>query len=213
MIRAAAASVAGALLLALGGCANEPAEERAEPASEETAEAPPAEPSGEKPPDPEAAALARANAAADHLGSNLRARLVAALQEGGPAKAVEVCSAEAPEIARAAADETGARVGRSSLRLRNPANEPPEWVAAWLESTGEAPAAEATGFARIEDGHARVLRPIPVEGPCLACHGKNVAPEVAAILRERYPSDRATGYELGELRGALWAEAEVGEAR
>ncbi|MBC7171581.1 MAG: DUF3365 domain-containing protein [Polyangiaceae bacterium] len=154
-------------------------------------------------------ALARANAAADTLASTLRARLVAALQEGGPASAVDVCSTIAPEIARAAAEESNASVGRSSLRLRNPANAAPAWVASWLDATGEGPAAQARGFERVEEGHARVLRPIAVEGPCLLCHGESVAPEVSAIIRERYPSDRATGYELGDLRGALWAEAVV----
>jgi hypothetical protein len=154
----------------------------------------------------ELAAIARANDAADRLGRELRGRLLAAM-ENGPPSAVEVCSSEAPAIASAIVESTGARVGRSSLRLRNSANAAPPWVATWLTETGERPASEVQGFTRVESGVARVLRPIAVEGPCLHCHGETIAPEVAEKLRDRYPDDRATGYRLGDLRGALWAEA------
>jgi hypothetical protein len=152
--------------------------------------------------------LARANAVADDLAQTLRARLLSAMREGGPASAVRVCADEAQAIARAVEQRHGARVGRSSLRLRNPEDAPPPWVATWLAEQGERSAEGVTGFARAEGGGARVLRPIAIEGPCLACHGPpgSIAPEVAAILRQRYPSDAATGYALGDLRGALWAE-------
>jgi len=156
------------------------------------------------------AALAAANAAADRLGSTLRARLLLAMTEGGPAAAVRVCADEAQALTAAAATESGARVGRSSLRLRNAADGPPDWVAAWLTEAGERPAAGAAGVSQASDGHARVLRPIAIEAPCLSCHGEpaSISPEVAAVLHERYPDDRATGYALGDLRGALWAEVE-----
>lgn len=188
------------LVVLLGGCGEErggsPEDERAE---------------GPSRTDEEALALTRANAAADQLATALRARLRAAMAEGGPPGAVEVCSQEAPSIAATAARETGARVGRSSLRLRNPSNAAPSWVASWLREQGERSAAGVEGFARIEDGHARVVRPIVVEAPCLSCHGsrETIAPEVVSSLDARYPDDRATGYAAGDLRGALWAEAEV----
>lgn len=195
-------------LLALG-CGAESTAPPSEPPPEPSTEpsAPPASAAEAR----EAEALQRANAAADALGSTLRARLLAAMSEGGPPAAVQVCADAAQGMAADVAREHGARVGRSSLRLRNPSNEAPEWVAEWLRAQGERPAAGVEGFARVEDGHARVLRPIAVEGPCVTCHGPSeaIAPEVAAILRERYPEDRATGYSAGDLRGALWAEADV----
>lgn len=186
------------LLVALGlvfatGCGGEPAPT---PAAEQSAEAD---------------ALHRANTAADALGRTLRSRLLAAMSEGGPPAAMNVCADAAQGMAADVAREHDARVGRSSLRLRNPANEAPPWVAEWLAAEGERSSAGAEGFARVDGDHARVLRPIPVEGPCLSCHGPSdaIAPEVAAILRERYPDDRAIGYAAGDLRGALWAEVEV----
>jgi hypothetical protein len=42
-------------------------------------------------------------------------------------------------------------------------------------------------------------------GPCLACHGspKQFDVAVADLLREKYPDDRAVGYKVGDLRGAV----------
>ena len=181
------------LVLALGCGQAETSASVAPPAPAASPAAPAPAPAPEEVPTPEEAALAVANAAADDLGRTLRTRLLAAMAEGGPARAAEVCANEAPSLTAEVAARHGARVGRGSLRMRGSAA-PPDWAQAWLEEQGERPAAGATGFARVEGGHARVLRPITVEGPCLACHGASPAPEVATLLAERYPGDRATGY-------------------
>lgn len=186
------------ILLAACGQAS-PAEPPAEAAEAPVTEA---APTGDE------AALALANAAADELGRTLRARLLGAMAEGGPTHAAEVCATEAQSLTAEIAARHGVAVGRGSLRMRG-STPPRAWVQAWLEAQGERPAAGVAGFARVEDGHARVLRPITVEGPCLTCHGASPAPEVAALLTARYPGDRATGYAEGDLRGALYAEAPV----
>ncbi len=158
-------------------------------------------------------AVAQARAAAQHLGQTLRGRLMAAMAEG-PEAAVRVCADEAQALTAQAAAERGARVGRTSSRLRNPANQGPEWPRAWLAHQGERPAAQvtpSTGIAEGDPAAARFVAPIAIEGPCLLCHGpaEGIPQDVQAILRERYPGDRATGYRVGDLRGALWAEVEI----
>lgn len=50
---------------------------------------------------------------------------------------------------------------------------------------------------------ARYMKAIPVEPPCLACHG-NPEGEVGDALRNGYPHDRATGYSPGDIRGAFY---------
>jgi hypothetical protein len=154
--------------------------------------------------------IERARAAAMKLGKTLKTRLVGAMQDGPPA-AVRVCSEEARSLTTSIATETGVRVGRSSLRLRNPDNAGPPWVTAWLREQGERPAQGTAGVATVEAGTARFLAPIAVEGFCLTCHGPPdaIPPEVRDVLRERYPTDRAVGYAAGDLRGALWAEAPI----
>ncbi|MFO0757043.1 MAG: DUF3365 domain-containing protein [Byssovorax sp.] len=169
--------------------------------------------SGEAPP---GGALARAEAAAKKLGGSLRTRLTDAINQGGAPGAVRVCAEQAPEIAAAIQRETGVSVGRASLRQRNPANAPPAWVATWLTAQGERKAEGAAGMSAIVDTEkgrmARVIKPIAIEAACLGCHGDRAAlsPEVKAVLEARYPSDRATGYAIGDLRGALWAEVPAG---
>ena len=57
-----------------------------------------------------------------------------------------------------------------------------------------------------EGDAARVnyLRAIPMqEQPCSVGHGTDIDPAFAARIAELYPDDLATGFEPGELRGAL----------
>lgn len=160
-------------------------------------------------------ALAETEAAARKLGKTLKERLLSAVKEDGPAGAAEMCSAEAQGLTRKVAERTDVRVGRSSLRLRNPDNEGPAWVMRWLKEQGERKAKGVEGFARVADTpqgrEARVLKPLAIEGPCVNCHGpRDQLPEgVRSVLAQEYPEDEATGYELGDLRGALWASQPV----
>ena len=54
------------------------------------------------------------------------------------------------------------------------------------------------------DGRAApILLAAPV---CLQCHGspeKDIAPATMAAIKKLYPEDKATGFQLGDLRG-LW---------
>ena len=49
------------------------------------------------------------------------------------------------------------------------------------------------------------LKPILVQAPCLSCHGpfEQIGPDVKQILQTKYPDDKATGYQLDDLRGAV----------
>jgi hypothetical protein len=43
---------------------------------------------------------------------------------------------------------------------------------------------------------------------CVTCHGKAVAPSIAAKIDARYPADVARDFEPGDFRGVFWAELE-----
>jgi hypothetical protein len=49
------------------------------------------------------------------------------------------------------------------------------------------------------------MRAIRLQEFCLACHGPadSIAPAVKQVITARYPNDQATGYAIGELRGAI----------
>jgi len=152
-----------------------------------------------------------AAAAARELGSRLKSRLVATLQSEGPVAAIDVCQVEAPEIAADVSAGAGLQVGRRSLKLRNPANRPDTRERAVLEGWQAAVAAgtAATALPVHTEAGADFLwmKPIVVEGPCLTCHGEVLAEPVAAAIAARYPDDQATGYALGDLRGAFVVRA------
>lgn len=155
---------------------------------------------------PDRAEQGRAIAA--QFGAELRAELQAAMTEGGPLAAIRVCNEDAPRIARAAAEQSGAEVGRTSNRVRNPANGPDEHEKGVLVEFAEEIAAGANEQVPerldvLADGRVRFMSAIVTQPPCLACHGEQLAPPVAAAIDALYPEDQATGYRVGELRGAF----------
>ncbi|MCQ4346839.1 DUF3365 domain-containing protein [Pseudomonas stutzeri] len=130
----------------------------------------------------------------------------AAMQDGGPAKAVEACQLLAPQIA-AQHSQAPWQLGRTALKVRNPDNAPDAWERQVLERfAARAAAGEPVmelRHAEVVDGEFRLMKAIPTGEPCLACHGSNIKPELAAVIDQRYPQDQARGFALGELRGAF----------
>ena len=47
------------------------------------------------------------------------------------------------------------------------------------------------------------MKAIPMQEPCALCHGKTLAPQIGDKIKSLYPLDQATGFELGEIRGAF----------
>lgn len=149
------------------------------------------------------ALFVKAEEARDKLMERLLAELSAALAEGGHPAAIDVCSNRAPAIAAEVSRELGVEVGRSSLRLRNPANIAPDWAMEHI-SNGTAAAVQKIPLGGAGLG---VLFPIRLSKGCLGCHGgpDDIAPGTASALARLYPGDRATGFQEGDLRGWLWA--------
>jgi hypothetical protein len=137
--------------------------------------------------------------------SEFAARMQSALQQGmassGPVGAIGVCKDIAPDIAARLSAESGAAVGRTSLKVRNPVNAPEAWQEDVLRDFESGNSQEF--FARTGQSGARYMKAIPTGGLCLNCHGTVLPPEVAARLQEAYPDDEATGYYLGDIRGAF----------
>lgn len=161
---------------------------------------PKVEPTAEAPSDPR---RARAGETARALGARLKERLGGAIQEGGFAGGIAACKVAAPEIAQAVGAEQGLKIGRTSFKLRNPANAPPEWAKASVEAR-----VETATFSDGPGGTLRALLPIRMEGLCVSCHGQpaDLAEGVSAALAAKYPADQATGFAEGELRGWFWVE-------
>jgi hypothetical protein len=167
---------------------------------------------GEPQPAPFPAETARAEQAMNELQQALLAKLKTTMESGGPAAAVEVCRTEARAIAETVAKKQGIELGRTSHRVRNPANAPRPWARAIVE--GSAGVKSAAERIRVVDLGERVgvLRPIGTADMCTRCHGAegDVRRNLGGALAAAYPQDRATGFSPGDLRGWMWAEVPKG---
>jgi mono/diheme cytochrome c family protein len=139
----------------------------------------------------------------------LIAALTEAIAKDGAAAAIGVCSERAPEIATEVGEAHGVTLRRASEKPRNPNN-----AASDAEKTLLAAfAADLENGKKPEprvvtnpDGAVVFQAPIIIPAPlCLQCHGdgkNDIAPETLTAIRKRYPDDKATGYKVGDLRGA-----------
>jgi hypothetical protein len=162
--------------------------------------------------EPNPTQVKQARTLAKGLGDGLMAQLMEAIKTGGPASAIAVCATIAPELAAQLSQESGLSVGRTALRVRNPANAPDDWERAVLQDFAAKIAAGAdpktlehaenvmdpTGATTF-----RYMKAIPMgTNPCLTCHGVP-EPALKAEITRLYPQDQATGFKPGELRGAF----------
>jgi len=138
----------------------------------------------------------------------------------GPAGALQQCSKIALGLAKQHETE-GWRVRRVSVKYRNPADAPDEYEARVLD---EFAALKAKGELQVDTEHAdvvteegrrylRYMKPIVLGSPvCLSCHGgpDDISPEVKVELQRLYPQDKATGYRVADLRGAVSVKIPLG---
>ncbi|HHH50968.1 MAG TPA: DUF3365 domain-containing protein [Campylobacterales bacterium] len=99
-----------------------------------------------------------------------------------------------------------AKVKRTALKYRNPANKPDSTdknVMYRLQAVNDGkPVAVDMG------GTYRVYKPLKMKQKCLLCHGDTtqISPKVQKMTQAKYPHDLATGFKLGEFRGTVVSE-------
>jgi hypothetical protein len=143
---------------------------------------------------------------ASNLAAGFKATLMATLMEGlvdGPEHAIGACAVRAPELA-AEYSRDGVRIGRTSHRLRNPANGPEPWLEPLLEEYQADGPGAAPKAVRIDDSTIGYVEPLYVMKPCLTCHGEVIAEEVRDQIEAEYPQDDSVGFREGDFRGLLW---------
>lgn len=138
------------------------------------------------------------------LKKGLKQALVKGL-ENGPMEAISACRVQAPELA-ATLNAGPTKVGRSSLKLRNPENAAKAWMEPLLQAYESDPENREPKVVLIDEHTVGYVEPIYLQPLCVTCHGPALAPDLQAKLKELYPSDEATGYAAGDLRGVFWAE-------
>lgn len=151
--------------------------------------------------------------AVKEMAGRLSGELQKEMKENGPVSAIKVCRDIAPAIASEISRKNGWRLTRVSQKVRNPLlGTPDAWeqkVLADFEKRMEKENPANMEFAEIvtepQGKYFRYMKPIPVQDACLKCHGtpETVPPAVKDALAAEFPHDRATGYTLGQLRGAF----------
>ena len=150
----------------------------------------------------------QARGLAQQFVGQLKPQLKQAMNKGGPRYAIEVCARVAPSIADSLSAESGWLVKRVSLKSRNASRaQPDSWEQKVLfefnRRQAEGEDAADIYFGEVVKGQYRYMQAQGVEPLCLLCHGKGLSDEVETTLNQYYPDDWATGYSLGQVRGAI----------
>jgi hypothetical protein len=134
-------------------------------------------------------------------------------EKGDMLRAIIVYASDTPEITRKFTEETGYRFKRVSLKVRNPENTPDYYEREILrdfEAMKKAGTLKKTTVHKkvvSQDGgkYLRYMKPLVIERSCLRCHGSKtkIPTDVRKFLKRFYPDDEATGYKLGDVRGAV----------
>jgi hypothetical protein len=148
-------------------------------------------------------------AATNALVSELMGELMAALDAGDPVAAIAVCKEKAPAVAANVSNQYGLALGRTSHKLRNPANTAPEWAMEYVDGLIETPT-----YVVGPNGELGALLPIKLKAECQMCHGpaEMIDEDLVASIAEYYPEDQALGFVEDDLRGWFWIEAPPGDA-
>lgn len=139
---------------------------------------------------------------------SLSSELSKELQDGGVQNAVGYCHLKASPIIDSLSSKYGVEITRISVKYRNPANKASLADMAILDAYRQQLAEGKTLQAHLEvtDEAVTYYSPIVIQNPmCLLCHGepgKSMEVENHDFIKTKYPDDLATGYQLGDLRGA-----------
>jgi hypothetical protein len=136
------------------------------------------------------------------------------LNKTTPHETVDTCREKLPGMVKETREKTGWNIRRVSLKTRNAERgTPDEWETKVMTDFDQRAAAgekreqlEIGEILQAPEGRVfRYMKALPVQEACLTCHGDaaKLTPELKAKLATLYPNDKATGYELGQIRGAL----------
>lgn len=156
------------------------------------------------------AAVQRGKAIAAETFGLLSTNLQTAIQSGGISNALPFCSLAASPLTAGMGEKHGVTLKRVTHKARNPAGKASEAELAVLKSftsaltaTTNPPPPFATNLVA---GQATFFAPIVIANElCLKCHGepgKDISAVHLAVIKQHYPQDEATGFQLGQLRGA-----------
>lgn len=125
------------------------------------------------------------------------------VRDGGTSHAIHFCNLNAIGITDSLSKLNNVEISRISEKFRNPNNEPSATELKLLHTMEANNADHTLVTSGSETIYYKTIRTgMPT---CLLCHGNpetEINSDALKILQERYPNDNATGYQIGDFRGA-----------
>lgn len=141
------------------------------------------------------------------LGKNL----ALAINERGSDGAVEFCNIEAIPITDSMSVVLGAKIKRVSDKPRNANNQANEAELAYINNWNAAKANGEEHPPLLTEINGKMVGyyPIVTNQMCIQCHGtpeKQINTKTLSKIKKLYPTDKATGYAEGDIRGIFVVE-------
>lgn len=146
------------------------------------------------------------------LLTQLSSKLSHEIKSNGLLSAAKFCNSNALTLTEEVnlRQVEGISIKRISLKERNGANTPKADEKAVLESMQKMlDKKELPKYVIEKEGKTyKYYKPLVIKKEvCLKCHGDiSSNPELDMFIKEAYPQDKATGYKMGDLRGAILVE-------
>ena len=156
-----------------------------------------------------AAATQRGSAIVTEAFGVLSSNLQSAIRQGGVSNALPYCSMMASPLTSGLAVKHGVTIRRVTQKPRNAADRADlaetailDGFRGLLNGTNALPPL----VTNLTSTHAAFFMPIVLTNSlCLKCHGepgKDITMEDLAVIQRLYPADEATGFKVGDMRGA-----------
>lgn len=140
----------------------------------------------------------------------MSSELLGAMQRGGVEEAARYCNLAAYPLVDSLAKVYEAGIRRTSLKIRNPKDQPTEAEREMLlsfQQLHEAGKPMEPVVQLLDPNTVAFYAPIKIQPLCLQCHGKlgeTMKESDYTVIQELYPADEAIGYSEGDLRG-IWS--------
>lgn len=144
------------------------------------------------------------------LGKTLGKNMKEHMKNGGPMDALDFCSNEAYDLTQYANTQLpkGVEVKRISNKYRSEVNRPSsneQTILTALETLQKS-GVELPKYLveTVNEQKFKYYKPLLIDkGVCLKCHGNLQNSKLKDAISARYPDDKATGYKMNDLRGAV----------
>lgn len=144
------------------------------------------------------------------LGKTLAKNMKEHMKSGGPMDALDFCSNEAYDLTQSvnAKLPKGVEVKRVSNNYRSAVNHPSsneEVILTALETLQKSGVTLPEYLVEtVNEQKFKYYKPLLIDkGVCLKCHGDLKDSKLKEAITARYPNDKAMGYKMNDLRGAI----------